>query len=184
MYVPGGEKVITPANQIIFYVTSLPKGLVFLAADSHPRNSKHFKVNGGKWPVHCIKDTWDAFFHKGLCVPLGARIFYKGTGENEDGYDPWGGKNQYGQTPLDVIHGIDSVEIYFFGLATNFCLMSGVLNACGIKNLFGKFEKVCLVVDACRAVPDVSPTEQEAIEKMEAAGAIMTTTREVINDRV
>ncbi len=182
LYVPGGENVIAPANKIISHIHSLPNGLVFLAADSHPRNSKHFKINSGKWPVHCIKGSWDALFHENLLVPPNAKIFYKGINKDEDGYNPWEGKNKYGRTPLDVIYdiqGLDSVQIFFFGIATNFCVRAGVLTA----YIFKRFE-VYLVADACRAVENVTPpdpTEQEAIEEMRAAGAIITTTDEVIN---
>ncbi len=181
LYVRGGEKVIEPGNKLIAF--GKEHGFIIMfSADWHPPNSTHFKPVG-PWPPHSIAGTWDAEFLSGLGMPSDPYnnvpfVFFKGTGKNENGYDPFEGRGIGGSdSPENTLdeHGIE--VLIFFGIATDYCVKAGVLTACKLGY------KVYVAIDACRAVNLNPGDEQKAIDEMKAAGAIITTTEEVINGK-
>lgn len=148
---------------------------IMFSRDNHPINSKHFE----KWPPHCVAGTWGARFLPGLKY-AGGHIFSKGMDPEEDGYDPFDGKDTHGYGPGEILGEPRLMTLVVWGLATNFCVLAFVLTA------RSRGHKVYVALDACRAVPtpkDPPPgfiTEGQAIEKMKEAGAIMTTVEEVV----
>ncbi len=83
--VKGGAKVAKKATGIDQWVAS-KGGLVVATGDWHPRDTAHFAINGGPWPVHCVEDTTGAAFHPNLVLPNNAAIAYKGQSKVDDGY--------------------------------------------------------------------------------------------------
>lgn len=157
--------------------------LVMFSADWHPKNSDHFKPKG-PWPPHCVYDTWGAKFLAGVKVPCSSPIFLKGAGEHEQGYDPFEGNDGGGRSPEQVLDNPSETTIIAWGIATNYCVRSFVLTA------RKKGYEVYVALDACAPVPTpTNPpkgfiTEEQAIEEMKTAGAILTTVEKVISGKL
>jgi len=103
-----------------------------------------------------------------------SEIVRKATKKNEDGYDPFEGRSDSGETTNKILkkHGIKS--IVFFGIATDYCVKAGVLSA--LKNGYRAY----IVTDASIAV-NVNPDDEiKAINEMVDAGAIPITVEEVL----
>ena len=169
--VPLGDEVVAPLNLIakFFYENDLER---FASRDLHPYKTSHFKLFGGLWPVHCVKDTKGAKFHKNLRLPNGTWIASKGMARDENAYSVFDSSVlNIMDTPLDYQREFAELlleekinTLYIGGLATDYCVKETVLDA--LKLGF----KVYLLADACRAV-NIHPDDGEkAIEEMKLAG--------------
>lgn len=130
LYVEGGPDVVSAAN------TEIAAGreagaLVVYSQDWHPPSTPHFVTEGGKWPPHCVRDTWGAEFHDELVVD--GPTIRKGTG-GEDGYsaftmaDPRSGEaSSTGLKELLEEHEIERVVVV--GLALDVCVKATALDA-------------------------------------------------------
>jgi nicotinamidase/pyrazinamidase len=176
--VSDGDKVVCPLNRITLY--ALEHGwLVIDAQDRHPAKTSHFAMYGGKWPVHCVKNTNGAEPHPQLYPyaeggdPLDRKkvvVVYKGTGVDEDAYSAFDGKTSEGKTLLEVLQENGITDLYVGGLATDYCDKATALDA--LKNGFRTY----LLTDACRAV-NINPDDgKNAIIEMLKAGVLVTTT--------
>lgn len=180
LYCPGGFKVVGGGMILVWYGEE--KGwLIGFSADCHPKNSEHFK----EWPPHCIVRTWGAKFLAGIQVPYRkSSIFLKGTKIHEDGYDPFEGKDECGRNPEQFMGNPANTTVVVWGIAINYCVRAFVLTA------RKKGYKVYVALDACAAVPTPGNppedfvTEEQAIQNMKAAGAIMTTVEEVVCGKI
>lgn len=172
--VPQAEEVLDPTNELVRYA-ELNHGLVIYAREAHPEKSIHFVTSGGPWPVHGVEGTFGARFHARLYIAPNSIVVKKGMGENEHGYSPFDGISDLGRTLEEILRANGITHVYFCGLATDYCVKNGVLD--GVKRGF----TIYLLTDACRAV-DVTPGDgDKAIAEMIAAGAIIITTKEVLN---
>jgi nicotinamidase/pyrazinamidase len=199
--VAGGDKVVGPLNNLAGEFER-HSHLVLFSRDWHPRETSHFKEFGGFWPPHCVRGTTGAEFHSDLVLypaqNLGSDIIIsKAMGKAEDGYsplcpnacaDPEGLTDDLGpddnalpvaaqlENAVDFLRTAGVTELYIGGLATDYCVKAGVLDA--LKCAF--IEKVYVLTDAIGAV-DVKPGDGDrALEEMRKAGAVLTTTDEVI----
>lgn len=189
LYCTDGFKVVG-GGMILFDYANKNGWAIMLSADWHPLNSEHFT----KWPPHCVQHTWGAKFLPGIDqaeqvfkpFPF---IFYKGTRVDEDGYDPFDGKMENrptrgGDSMEDMFNACDVKTLVVWGIATNYCVRAFVLTA------REKGYKVHVALNACAAVPTPENppadfiTEEQAIEEMKAAGAIMTTVEEVVSGKL
>ena len=75
--VQDGDKIVNLVNQVIEFAKSR-MWKIFASRDWHKKNSRHFSVNGGMWPVHGVENTWGARFHPDLILPEDAIIISKG----------------------------------------------------------------------------------------------------------
>ena len=130
LYVQDGEHVVPIVNREIDRAQEAGVPVVY-TKDWHPPDTPHFAEYGGKWPVHCVRDTWGAEFHPDLKV-VGETIL-KATGP-EDGYSgfsvthlPSGDRRETGLEQLLRDDGIDHVVIV--GLATDYCVKETALDA-------------------------------------------------------
>jgi len=183
--VPNGYKVIKPLNTVIklFLEKMRP---IFFSRDWHPRNTKHFAEFGGKWPVHCVKNTLGAKFHKDLIIPSSVRndifFIYKGMDTEDDGYSPFEGEailtssSFIASTIQDISKIYKVTELYIGGLATDYCVKASCLDA--IKLGY----KTYLLLDACRSVNIKPGDEALALNEMANAGVEFITTEEVANE--
>ncbi|MEZ5373857.1 MAG: isochorismatase family protein [Microthrixaceae bacterium] len=122
LYVEGGPDVVSAANTEIAAAREAG-ALVVYSQDWHPPSTPHFVTEGGKWPPHCVRDTWGAEFHDELVVD--GPTIRKGTG-GEDGYsaftmaDPSTGETSSTglKEPLEE-HEIERVVVV--GLALDVC---------------------------------------------------------------
>ncbi len=184
--VANGDQVIPPLNNMIEHAIK-EDWMVLASRDWHPSVTTHFKKYGGLWTVHCVKNTEGAKFHPTLKLErnkLGRwyDIISKGTKPNEEGLSPFEASafieiHRSKMNPVRYLKVQRVVNLYIGGLTTDYCVRAAMFDA--LKYGF----KVYLLLDACRAV-NLNPGDGErAVEEMRAAGAIITTTKEVLNGK-
>ena len=138
--------------------------------DWHPPETPHFALQGGPWPVHCVRGTWGARFHPRLVVS--GEVVRKGTG-GEDGYsaftvrDPRSGEERPTRL-ITVLRALGVTDLVIVGLATDYCVLASGLDAARLG--LG----VTVLRDGVRAV-DVSPGDGDrALAQLAAAGVDIT----------
>lgn len=163
-----GSLTITRAEEIVPVINELAQryrargDVVVFSLDWHPATTPHFDT----WPVHCVQGTGGAQLHPALEVEPTDLLAKKGLGRT-DGYSVFEASMEDGNTFAAWLDGLGVDELHVCGLATDYCVVNTVLDACraGIPTT--------VLLDACRAV-NLQPTdEQDAIERMRAAGAIV-----------
>lgn len=170
--VSNGDQVVAPINKLIKHFLD-NRWVAFASRDWHPLDTGHFATNGGAWPIHCVANTDGAKFHKDLNLD-GVGIISKGMDRNKDAYSAFDGFCE-GYSPIVGVNRPRYVkEIYVCGLATDYCVQATTLSS--IKHGY----KTYVVIDACRAVNMKPNDEIDAINEMKEAGAIITTTEEII----
>ena len=159
-FCPGGTLAVAGGDTIIPVINAwMPRFATVVASrDWHPANRVHFS----SWPLHCIAGTYGAQFRAGLDTGRFLLVLDKGTGNAYDGYSAFEATSEDLESWLHD-RGIET--LYVCGLATDYCVLRTVLDACRLG--FG----VTVIGDAIAAV-EVNPGDgQRAQEAMEAAGA-------------
>ena len=177
--VTEGDRVIAPMNAVLA-ATRAAGGTVIATRDWHPEVTPHFDI----WPVHCVAGTEGAQFRAGLDLTDGDIIVDKGTG-TEDGYSGFEGVEHGGtRTLASVIStAAEPVTVVVGGLATDYCVLKTVLDACALaKQLAPQGETVTVQVlrDAIAAVGVQPEDEQAALDRMAAQGAVLVDSRAVV----
>lgn len=131
LYVRGGEQIVAAANDEMRWARDAGAA-VFCTQDWHPPSTPHFQRDGGRWPVHCLRDSWGAAFHPELQV-LDAGIVRKGT-EGEDGYSAFSVRDprtsERSATALDrILRARGVMHVVVIGLATDYCVKETGLDA-------------------------------------------------------
>ena len=169
LHVQGGDKIVPFVNQEI--ARARERGaLIVYTRDWHPPDTPHFAIHGGKWPVHCVRDTWGAEFHPEVDVVTDHHT-HKGTG-HEDGYSAFtvehvvtGERSGTGLEELLREHGVERIVV--IGLATDYCVKETGLD--GITKGFD----VTVLLGGVRAV-DLEPGDgDQALRDLEEAGAAL-----------
>ncbi|MBN2514407.1 MAG: isochorismatase family protein [Deltaproteobacteria bacterium] len=167
--VPEGDQVVAPLNKAIkiFQTRNLP---VFLTRDWHPDKHCSFKEFGGLWPPHCVQNTRGAEFVSDLQVNDRSTTITKGVAFEPDEYSGFQGVDEKG-TSLDMcLKNLGVVRIFVGGLATDYCVLSTVLDGLSLKY------DVFIFTDGVRAV-NVKPDDGEmSLKEMTQNGARLTTT--------
>jgi nicotinamidase/pyrazinamidase len=165
--VPDAEAVIGPINRELTRAEAAG-ALVIYTRDWHPPETPHFAPFGGKWPVHCVRDTWGAAFHPELVVLDDSPQIHKATGL-EDGYSAFSvyhlASGETGSTGLERALRAAGIErVVLAGLATDYCVVESGLDA--RREGF----EVTVLEEAVRAV-DLEPGDGvRALERLERAG--------------
>jgi len=183
--VPDGDEILPVVNQLI----TLPFDEIIATKDWHPPHHKSFAATHGAepgqrimlrgleqilWPIHCVQGTYGAEFSKGWNSQSVEKVFHKGTDESIDSYSTFFDNGHFKSTGLEAyLHACKVDEVYFAGLATDYCVKYSVLDA--LKLGF----KTYVVVDACRGVNLKLQDSQEALDDIKAAGGILLTSNEV-----
>ena len=157
-----GDEVVPPLNRLIqeFLERGEP---VFKSRDWHPPKTKHFAIQGGTWPVHCVQGTKGAEFHPQLIDDIHIRTVSKGLGD-EDSYSAFDGTDL-----LLQLERLGVREVWVGGLATDYCVKNTVLDA--LKSGL----RVKALRNAMRPV-ELNPGDGErALEEMRLAGAEIVT---------
>jgi len=165
LYVQGGEEVVPVINREIGRARASGAPIAY-TKDWHPPETPHFAKYGGKWPEHCVRETWGAELHPDLEVA--GEVVHKATGD-EDGYSgfsvehlPTGERRDTGLERILRARGVHTVVIA--GLATDYCVKETALDA-----VDKGFETIVLT-DAVRAV-EVEPGDGDhALEAIARAG--------------
>ena len=163
--VPGATDVVAAVNVEVAAATVAGATVVY-TQDWHPPRTPHFAIDGGPWPVHCVRGTWGAAFHPDLVVA--GEAVRKGTG-GEDGYsgftmrDPTSGVDT--STGLDELlraRGVTRVTVV--GLALDYCVKATALDAVDLGY-------ACVVPRRATAAVEVVPGDGAAAEaELVAAG--------------
>ena len=87
----GGSLEVKDAEQVVPVIYRLMDklDLVLTSKDWHSSQTVHFE----KWPPHWIAESWGAEFHPDLESDHIDLIFYKDTGNKDDGYSAFEATN-------------------------------------------------------------------------------------------
>lgn len=173
-FLPGGSLAVTEGDQVIpalngYFEAFSKRGLPVVATrDWHPRDHCSFESEGGPWPPHCIAGTIGAAFASTLNLPRDTIIVSKAQAKEHDVYSGFHG------TGLDALlqeRGV--LRVWVGGLATDYCVRNTVKDALTLGY------KVCLLIDAVRAV-DAHPGDgARALLEMRELGARTVTLEDV-----
>jgi nicotinamidase/pyrazinamidase len=169
-----GDKIVPAINKYIKIFSK--KGLpIFATRDWHPIKTSHFKEFGGRWPMHCIKNTKGAEFHPRLKLSRETILLYKGMDPRKDSYSAFQAEDQHGRSLPSLLKILGIEEIYIAGLATDYCVRFTTADA--IKSGF----KVKVLIDAIKGV-NLNPGDSEsAIGEMAKNGAKKITLKDIEN---
>ena len=170
--VPEGDKIVSNLNQYI-EIFSKNKLAIFASRDWHPKQTSHFKDQGGLWPPHCVQNTKGAFFHPELKLPKETIVLSKGMDPKTDSYSAFQAQDSNGKQFEDILKASGIEELYIGGLATDYCVKSSVLDS------LNKGFKVKLMVDAIKGVNIKPDDSKDAIEEMVNNGAVKITLKDM-----
>jgi len=185
--VPSGDEIIPNINRML----QLPFDQIIATQDWHPKRHASFASTWGKkpgehitldtvdqilWPDHCVSGTRGAKFSKLLDTTHFHTIIHKGIEATIDSYSTFFDNMRLRSTGLeDYLREKECEEIYFAGLATDYCVLYSVRDA--LRLGFRAF----VVTDACRGI-DLSPGDvTRALDEMASLGAILLSTTDVEN---
>jgi nicotinamidase/pyrazinamidase len=179
--VTEGVDIIEPMNALTAYVRRLG-GIAAFTRDWHPEHTAHFE----KWPVHCVAETPGAEFNPALHIDPSDIIISKGMSTMDDGYSGFEGQSEDGRSLESLIQPRsqrERVGVVIGGLATDYCDLATVTDALHTfrdqPNVF-----IAAATDAMRAVNLEANDGQKAINTMEAQGAYIVTSKDVLQGRV
>jgi len=176
--VTDGDKVIDVLNDVNNYTRSLG-GTVVFTGDQHPDETPHFDI----WPKHCVAGTEGAALADTLEVLPTDMIIDKGM-EQTNGYSAAEGATKDGQTLEAIVQpvGRERVIVLMGGLATDYCVEASALDTLRFNAGEGAIT-VLVIRDAIRAV-NIHPDDgDKAIDRMQAAGAIIIDSVDVLTGR-
>jgi len=186
-FMPGGSLAVTEGDEIIPVINTLNDytraigGIVIATGDQHPLETPHFGPDA--WPVHCVAGTEGAALHDDLNIEKDDVIIDKGMGQT-DGYSGFEGVGTNGETIENIIQpiGRDRIAVLMAGVATDFCVKNTVLDALKVDPKDGSIE-VYVARDAVRGVNLQPGDDQKALDEMEAAGAILIDSVDVLTHK-
>jgi len=166
-FCPGGALAVGDGDAVVAVINEFIEQRrpqhVYASRDWHPRQTRHFKAQGGSWPVHCVQETAGAAFHAGLRLPQSTVVISKGGDPEQDGYSAFEGHDPQGLPFAERLQKDGVRRLYVTGLATDFCVRASVLDA-RARGL-----QVVVIAAGVRAVdPEAGDT---ALGAMRQAGA-------------
>lgn len=161
----GGALAVPESNSIIPVINKIVDkfNLIVFTKDWHPAEHKSFAANHkGKnifdvitlnnieqilWPVHCVQNTFGAEINNYIKIPKDALFVEKGTDVYVDSYSGFFDNGKIHSTELnDILKKNNVTDVYFCGLATDFCVKYTVIDAIELNY------KAFLIADATKAV--------------------------------
>lgn len=162
--VPEGDRVVPVLNEYVQRFTRAGKP-VFASRDWHPHQTRHFKDQGGPWPIHCVQETAGAAFHPELKLPATAGVVTKGTDPTDDGYSAFEAVGDDQRFLGGMLEQAGVEKLYVGGLATEYCVRASVLD--GLKQGLD----VVVLLDAVRGIDVEAGDVARALDEMLRAGA-------------
>jgi nicotinamidase/pyrazinamidase len=152
--VKDGDAVIEPINRLIGRAS-----YVVATRDWHPPDHGSFASEGGRWPVHCVRDTPGAALQARLRSDRFDLVLDKGQTREREGYSAFEG------TELErVLRGRGTQTVHVAGLALDYCVKATALDA-----RHAGFD-VVVHREATRAVEAQTGDGERAVAELEAAG--------------
>lgn len=176
----GGALAVPESNSIIPAINKIVDkfNLIVFTKDWHPAGHKSFAANHKDknvfdvitlnnieqilWPVHCVQNTFGAEINNDIKIPEDAFFVEKGTDVEVDSYSGFFDNGKRHSTELnDVLKKNNVTDVYFCGLATDFCVKYTVLDAISLQ--YNSY----LIADATKAVVsnDYVKSLNELVEK-------------------
>ncbi len=175
-FLPGGALPVDNADELIPVINDYIRRFedtqahVIASRDWHPENHISFRSQGGPWPPHCVQGTKGAEFSPELKLPNHTVVISKATKPNHEAYSAFDGTNLENE-----LRRLGVTRLFVAGLATDYCVVNTVLDACKLG-----FEAVVLM-DATLGI-DVKPGDVDrAIETMLKSGAEQATAADFPN---
>jgi nicotinamidase/pyrazinamidase len=117
--VPNAQEIVGPIQELM-YRHWLNDFRVALTRDNHPKTHISFSVNGGKWPMHCVRNTWGAELQIGIRAmvsDMSLMVFRKGENDEVEEYSGFANPKLH-----EYLQTCDIKEIEICGLARNVCV--------------------------------------------------------------
>ncbi len=191
-FLPGGALAVPQGDAIVPVINSLirlPFDHIVATRDFHPPGHYSFasswkrkvgermSIEGVEqilWPDHCVQGTKGAEFAPGLDVEHFDEVVYKGADLRIDSYSTFFDNFKLRTTGLEDYLRLQGVEeLYFAGIATDFCVYYSVMDAIDLG--FTPY----VVLDACKGI-DLQPGDvAAALKRMQAKGAALVTSKQV-----
>jgi nicotinamidase/pyrazinamidase len=173
--VPESNSIVPVVNNIVDKFDTL-----IFTKDWHPTKHKSFAANHKDkkvfdviklnnieqilWPVHCVQNSFGAEINKDIKIPQNAYFVTKGSDVEVDSYSGFFDNGKIHSTELNYILKKKNItDVYFCGLATDFCVKYTVLDALSLQ--YNSF----LIADATKAV--VSEDYEKSLNEMVEKGA-------------
>lgn len=162
--IPESETILPLVNRYIlnFKSSNLP---IIASRDWHPLITYHFDQYGGKWPIHCIANTWGAQFHPKLLLPEKTIVISKGMKANEDSYSAFQGLDGSGRSLSTILFSGGITTLSICGIATDYCIKYSTLHA------LERGLKVFLLIDAIMGLNLLPSDSTRSIDEMIKSGA-------------
>jgi nicotinamidase/pyrazinamidase len=185
-FTPGGALPVPEGDQIAAPINALMDSFDLVVATRDWHVGEHGSFSGvdvdpeewrgadppSIWPAHCVQGTPGAELHPALDQSQVDVVIDKGQDPNSQGY------SAFQDTRLGELlreRGVD--HLFVTGLATDYCVKNSVLDA-----LRQGFE-VTVVEDAVRGV-EVEPGDSaRALAELQAAGAHLAHSRDLLRER-
>ncbi len=124
-------------NNIINFVNSNDLKVVY-SMDWHSNENKSFEVNGGIWPIHCVRGERGSQIHEDFAKlivapenkPDAKNAFKKGQDDEIEEYSAYYARNEDGTQINEYI----DKEVVVSGIASEFCVRETILEL--LKNGF------------------------------------------------
>jgi len=191
-FIPGGALPVKEGDQIVPLINTIAAKFthVILTQDWHtPGHTSFASTHAGKkpfetvtlaygtqvlWPDHCVQGTPGADFHKDLKIPHAELIIRKGYRQQMDSYSAFfeaDGKSTTGLTGYVKDRGF--TNLYFVGLATDFCVCWSALDARKVGL------QAAVIEDACRGI-DTNGSLGKSWAQMQQAGVKRMQSKELV----
>jgi nicotinamidase/pyrazinamidase len=181
LYVAGAEKVVPVVARLNRDAEERGYRLIG-SVDTHESFSREFKQNGGVWPVHCVKGTWDwlkveptlpkrflvlaAASYSSLPERSDVALYFE-----KDIYSLFDNPNA---DPLVRALAAQGATFQVYGVATDFCVKAAAL---GIRERAQK-ARIQLVEDA---VASVTPEGgRQALAELGAASVELVRSKDIL----
>jgi nicotinamidase/pyrazinamidase len=174
-FCPGGSLAVRGGDRVASVLTRIALEFkrqgarVFATQDWHPAGHSSFREQGGPWPAHCVQGTAGAELHPDLKLPEGTSVVRKGSDPGVDAYSGFLDSDLEEQMKRAGIR-----RAFVGGIATDYCVLNTVLDA------RARGFETYVLRDAIAAVNLKPGDANEAIRKMESAGARSTTSAKVL----
>lgn len=193
-FMPGGTLAVPGGDEILPLVNRLQDtfDLVIATQDWHPKEHASFAIShpGKKefetidlkginqvlWPVHCVQNSEGAEFHSNLKTNKIEAIFRKGTNPEIDSYSGFYDNAHLKSTGLSgYLRGKGAEELYFCGLAAEYCVYFSV------KDALEEGFKAVLIEDATRAI---NPTDFDKAREdiLKSGGKVRSSEKLLVNN--
>lgn len=194
-FLPGGALAVPQGDSVLPVINRLlhqPFNYIVATGDWHPRGHWSFASTYGKavgesiqlpdgshqilWPDHCVQGTEGAEFSEVVDLKQVQHVTHKGTDREVDSYSVFFDNGHYKETGLAALLRKQGIEtLYLAGLATDYCVKYSALDA--VQLGFDTY----VIVDGCKGVNLQPQDEQLALQEMEAAGAHLIHSKDLLS---